>query len=434
MNVAILGFGSQGVSSLEYWNTPDNTVTVCDGNDLLEVPQGIEARLGENYMDNLEEFDVIVRSPSVHPTMIAAANTPEILSKVTTNTNEFMRVCPTQNTIGVTGTKGKGTTSTLITRMLEAAGKRVILGGNIGTPPLDLLKLDIQPEDWVVLELANFQLTDMKYSSRIAVCLMVEPEHQDWHGDMDSYIEAKSQLFLHQQPNDTAIFFAKNEISKKIAARSPGRKTPYFEEPGAIVKNDAIMIGETKICDLSDITMLGAHNQQNICAAITAVWPVVQDASILQQTIIDFTGLPYRLELRREVNGVRFYNDSFATAPGATIAAIGAISGPKILIIGGHDRHLPLDDLADTITKSEIRKVIIIGAAGERVAQTLSAHDFSNFEVLTDVTMAAIVNRAYSIAEPGDAVVLSPSFASFDMFKNFVVRGNAFNDAVEVLS
>lgn len=434
MNVAILGFGSQGVSSLEYWNTPENTVTVCDGNDLLEIPEGIESRLGENYMDDLEEFDLIVRSPSVHPDAIAAANNPAILSKVTTNTNEFMRVCPTKNTIGVTGTKGKGTTSTLITRMLEATGKRVILGGNIGTPPLDLLKLDIQPEDWVVLELANFQLTDMKYSPTIAVCLMVEPEHQDWHGDMDSYVEAKSQLFLHQQLNDTAIFFAKNEISKKIAARSPGNKIPYFAEPGALVKNEAIWIGETKICDVTDITMLGVHNRQNICAAITAVWPIVQDAALLRQVIMDFTGLPYRLELRREVNGVRFYNDSFATAPGATIGAIDAIKGPKILIIGGHDRGLPLDELVNTLNSSEIRKVLVIGAASDRIAQVFNEHNFTNFEVISSKFMGDIVNKAYEIAKPGDAVVLSPSFASFDMFKNFVVRGNAFNDAVEALS
>lgn len=435
MKIAILGFGSQGVSSLEYWNTPENTVTICDGNDLLEIPEGIESRLGEGYMEGLDEFDLIARSPSVHPRTIAELNSEETLKKVTTNTNEFLRVCPTRNMIGVTGTKGKGTTSTLITRMLEAANLQVHLGGNIGTPPLQMLKDNIKDTDWVVLELANFQLIDIKYSCRTAICLMIEPEHQDWHGEMEDYVIAKSQLFKHQQSDDTAIFFANNEISRRIASNSPGHVIPFFAEPGAIVKDDTIMIDNTVICDLSDIQMLGAHNRQNVCAAVTAVWPIIKDPALLRKAILNFTGLPYRLEHRRTVKDIRFYNDSFATAPGAAIAAINSIPGPKVMILGGHERGLPLDDLAKRIAspETEIRKIIVIGEAGPRLAKTLEQYNVTNFELTDEKDMAAIVAKAYLAAQPGDAVVLSPSFASYDMFKNFVVRGNAFNEAVEQL-
>lgn len=179
MKIAILGYGEQGRAAYEYWNRNGNNITVCDQNESVELPANVDKQLGKNYLHDLEIFDLIVRSPSVHPSDISDANSSAILDKVTTVTDEFFRVCPTKNIIGVTGTKGKGTTSTLIARMLEADGKTVHLGGNIGTPPLDMLKAGIEDKDWVVLELANFQLIDIKHSPHIAVCLMVVPEHMD---------------------------------------------------------------------------------------------------------------------------------------------------------------------------------------------------------------------------------------------------------------
>lgn len=197
MKVAVLGFGSQGISSVEYWQGRGHDVTVCDHAKDILLPGNASSRLGSNYLDGLDEFDVLVRSPSIHPRDIVKANpdAPEILNKVTSNTSEFLSVCPTKNIIGVTGTKGKGTTSTLITSMLEEAGYKVHLGGNIGAPPLEMLKNNINTEDWVVLELANFQLIDIKSSVPYAVCVMVEAEHQDWHTSVNEYIEAKQQLF-----------------------------------------------------------------------------------------------------------------------------------------------------------------------------------------------------------------------------------------------
>jgi len=210
MKIAILGYGSQGRAAYEYWRD-GNEITICDGNSKLELPTDVNTQLGADHLKGLERFDLLVRSPIVHPRAIVAANSPDILAKVTTVTNEFLRVCPTKNVIGVTGTKGKGTTSTLIALMLEAAGHRVHLGGNIGIPPLDMLKNDIQPDDWVVLELANFQLIDLQHSPRIAVCLMVVPEHLDWHTDPAEYFAAKTQLFRWQTAEDFAIYFADND-------------------------------------------------------------------------------------------------------------------------------------------------------------------------------------------------------------------------------
>ena len=225
MKIAIIGYGLQGASSYKYWRD-GNSITICDQNEIKDPPRDVELLIGEDHLKNLNDFDLIGRSPSVHPRDIISANGEQIKDKITTNTNEFFKVCPSKNKIGVTGTKGKGTTSSLITKMLEAGGKKVHLGGNIGTPPLEMLEAGINESDYVVLELANFQLIDLKYSPHIAVCLMVVPEHQDWHEGMEEYVTAKKQLFIHQTPSDIAIYYSDNEISKDIASSgaTPGRR------------------------------------------------------------------------------------------------------------------------------------------------------------------------------------------------------------------
>lgn len=435
MKIAILGYAGQGQSSYEYWNRNDNEVTICDKNTELEIPLGARANLGENYLDNLNYYDLIIRTPALHPKDITSANDSQILDKVWSNTNEFMKVCPTKNIIGVTGTKGKGTTSTLVTKMLEASGKRVHLGGNIGTPPLDLLKNNILPDDWVVLELANFQLIDLKISPIIAVCLMVEPEHLDWHINLEEYITAKQQLFINQTRDSTAIYYAKNNNSGSIAKASPGELIPYYETPGAVVENEIIKINDLEICNVNEIKLLGKHNWQNACAAVTAFWQIVEDSTAARNVLTSFGGLPFRIEYRKEVNGVRFFNDSFATGPGATIAAIKSIDGMKVLIIGGHDRMLNLTELAKTISKNQesIRKVVLIGASAERTADVLKKNGFANYVLCKATSMPEIVATAVAETQSGDAVVLSPSFASFGLFKNFEDRGNQFNQAIDAL-
>lgn len=437
MRIAILGYSRQGQSAYEYWDKPGNELVVCDQNDQLAIPSGMQAHLGADYLKGLDGFDLLIRTPALHPRDIVAANPASqyILDKVTTVTNEFFRVCPSKHIIGVTGTKGKGTTSTLIAHILEAAGKRAVLGGNIGIAPTELLKLGIKAEDWVVLELANFQLIDLQYSPPIAVCLLVEPEHLDWHTDMAEYMEAKSQLFVHQKASDQAIYYAQNENSLHVAGHSPGVLTPYMAAPGAYVRDDLIVIGDTEICATSELKLLGKHNWQNICAAITAIWPITQDIAAIRETITQFIGLPHRLEPVRVFKNVTYYNDSFASAPPATKAALDALPEMKVMIVGGFDRGLDITDLVQAFVthQEDIRQLLLIGQVRQKLADRLKEVGFTKFEVCDSPSMEQIVARAQAVAKASDTIVLSPGFASFDMFKDFEDRGQQYKATVEAL-
>ena len=434
MNIAIVGYGTQGQSTFEYLNKPENQITICDLDESISIPEGVNSQLGSNYIKNLNNFDAIYRAPIVHPRDLVAANSSEILDKVTSNTNEFFRVCPSKNIIGVTGTKGKGTTSTLIAKTLEAQGKTVHLGGNIGTPPLDMLKENINPNDWVVLELANFQLIDLKHSPHVAVCLMVVPEHMDWHEDMDEYIDAKSQLFINQNSNDIAIYYANNEVSEEIASVSEGQLVPYFKQPGAHINNDKIIIDDQIICEISEIKLLGEHNSQNICAAITAVWRTgATDPVAIKSIVTSFSGLPYRLELVSEINGVQYYNDSFGTTPETAIVAFQSFAGPKIGIVGGSDKGIPFDEMAKVIANGNTKALITIGDTGPTIANLVRAQN-PNIQIIEGLDdMKEIVNKAKELAENGDIVLLSCGSASFGLFKNYKDRGDQFNSAVQSL-
>ncbi len=432
MKVALLGYGKQGESAFTYWNRDGNTITICDLDKNLTLPQGVKVQLGEDYLQGLDNFDVIVRSPSIHPSAIVKANSPSILAKVTSVTNEFFKVCPSKNIIGITGTKGKGTTSTLIAKMLEAAGHRVILGGNIGIPPLDLLQSNIQSEDWVILELANFQLIDLQHSPHIAVCLMVVPEHLNWHKDFAEYIEAKAQLFKYQTEKDIAVYFADNQNSKDIASASHGQKIPYFASPGALIEGDNLVIDSQRICEVTSIRLLGKHNLQNVCAAVTSVWQVTQDSNAIRQVLQTFSGLEHRLELVREQGDVKYYDDSFGTTPETAIVAIEAINQPKIVIFGGSEKNSDYQELAKITASSNVRDVVLIGETGPAIKEALIK---AGYTAITDggSDMTTIVKTAASLARPGDAVLLSTACASFDLFKNYEDRGQQFKQAVQAL-
>jgi UDP-N-acetylmuramoylalanine--D-glutamate ligase len=336
MNVAIVGFGVEGESALTYWQNKGADITVCDADPQKKVPQGVKTQLGADYLHNLSRFDVIIRTVGMHPKKILDKN-PGVQDKITTNIDEFLRVCPTKNVIGVTGTKGKGTTSTLIVKMLEAAGKQVFLGGNYGIPAFSFLP-QLTEDSWVVLELSSFMLFDVRRSPHIAVCLMIMPEHLDWHDDAEDYFRAKANLFAHQSPQDIAIYFADNLDSHKIASHSPGRKITYYAPPGAYVENGNIMIDATVLCKTDELKLLGKHNWQNVCAAVTAVWQVGQVPDAIRTVLTTFTGLEHRLEFVRELDGVKYYDDSFGTTPETAQVAVEAFSEPKVLILGGSDK------------------------------------------------------------------------------------------------
>ncbi len=445
MKIAILGFAGQGRSAYDYWVKEPNEITICDRDEKLELPSGAKAQLGPDYLTNLEQFDLLVRTPGLHPSDIVAANpdAPNILNKVTTVTNEFFRVCPSRNIIGVTGTKGKGTTSTLIAKILEAAGNRVHLGGNIGIPPLDMLKSDIQPDDWVVLELANFQLIDLKYSPTVAVCLMIAPEHMDWHPDMAEYVMAKQQLFRFQQFEDRAVYHRLNEYSRQIVNISTGQKIAY-EVPkaglppqvktGVYVEGETIYAEGTAIGQTAGVALLGRHNLENICAAIGATWEIIKhDSEAVTRVITSFTGLEHRLELVRELEGVRYYDDSFGTTPETAIVAVQAFESPKILILGGSDKGADYGELAHVVSTSNVRRVVLIGKTGPDIETALRAAGFNDI-VDGGSDMTAIVNTARDQAKSGDVVLLSTACASFDMFNNYKDRGMQFKQAVQALA
>lgn len=433
MRVAVLGFGIEGRSAYSYWSDLGAEVTIHDQDSGLLAPPSAQTKLGANYLQGLDDYDLICRTASIRPQEILEAN-PDVADKITTVINEFMRVCPTVNTIGVTGTKGKGTTSTLIARMLEAAGKTVFLGGNIGRSPLDFLP-EVTPESWVVLELSSYQLSDIRYSPHIAVGLMISPEHLTWHDDLEEYVEAKSNLFRRQTEHDIAIYYAENETSHQLASVSPGAKISYYAAPGAYIENAAITIDNQRLCQTDELRLLGRHNWQNVCAAVTAVWQVAQDPAAIRSVLTTFSGLPHRLEFVREFEGVLFYNDSFASAPPAAMAAIEAIPGSKVLIMGGFDRLLPLEELAAAVAEhqDELRSVLLVGASAQRISKALAATGYTSYFISSAHSMAEIVTDAQRLAEPGDAIILSPGFPSFDMFKDFEDRGDQFKQIVNAL-
>lgn len=438
MKIAILGFDRQGRSALEYWSQHDADITVHDKNPEVTIPAGVAHNLGDAYLEELDTYDVLVRTPGLHPRDIVDANpkSPDILDKVTTVTNEFLKVCPSANIIGVTGTKGKGTTSTLISNMLRAAGKRVHLGGNIGIAPLELLKNSIEADDWVVLELANYQLIDLQHSPSIAVCLMITPEHLDWHESFEDYLRAKQQLFVHQTEEDIAIYKSGDNRSAHLASSSLGVHIPYMEQPGAHIKDSSVWIDGQKICPVSDVQLPGKHNLENICAAVTAVWQAAPNPGAIREAVQNTAALPFRIEERRTVNGVSYVNDSFATNPGATIAAIHAIDQPKVLLLGGYDRGLDFFELASCVAdkNNSVKHAVLYGATKQRIADALTQTGYTDITLLDPAeNLAEVVKAAKDVADEGDAVVLSPACASFDMFQNFEVRGQAFNEVVEGL-
>jgi UDP-N-acetylmuramoylalanine--D-glutamate ligase len=438
MNIALLGFDVEGRASFDYFTASGDTVTICDQNPDLEVPDGMNSQLGDGYLDNLDQFDLVVRTPGLHPRKILEKN-PGLEHKITTGTNEFFKAAPTHNVIGVTGTKGKGTTSTLITKMLEASGKKVFLGGNIGTPILGFLD-EVEKDDWVVLELSNFQLIDLQYSPHYAVCLMIVPEHLDWHPDMAEYMQAKSNLFAHQTPEDFTVYYAANDDTEDVSSAGEGQKIPFSLPPGAAVDNGVISIEGFEVVRTDELKLLGEHNWQNVCAAITVVWAALNDETVrehlveaMRSVLTTFSGLEHRLEFVRELDGVKYYDDSFGTTPETAMVALQAFEQPKVAILGGSDKGANYDQLAKAVASSNVRTVLLIGDQAERIKAALDAVGYTNYQP-GGQNMTEIINTARAAAQPGDVVLLSPACASFDMFQNYKDRGDQFKTAVQALA
>ncbi|HEU5122291.1 MAG TPA: Mur ligase family protein, partial [Candidatus Saccharimonadales bacterium] len=317
MNIAIAGYAVEGKSNLRYFSRLGHTITIIDERPVLDdVPEGISTRLGNDAFKDLADFDMVVRTASMAPTKLRGAK------KVWSAANEFFSRCPAP-IIGVTGTKGKGTTASLIASILRSGNKAVHLVGNIGIPPLDELP-KISANDIVVYELSSFQLWDLEASPHIAVVLMIEPDHLDIHRSFEEYVAAKQKITQHQTVSDIVVYTKDNQFAAGIAASSAANKIPVQAPQTAHIKDGFFYYGDQKLCSIDALQLPGEHNRHNACMAIAAVWQYTKDPMVIEQGFRSFTGLPHRLKLIRVVKDVAYYDDSIATTIGSAIAAMGA--------------------------------------------------------------------------------------------------------------
>ncbi len=450
MKIIIAGYGLEGISNLIYFRRkfPDAEFVVADerpADKLPAIPDDVKLVTGKSvFQEQLDDADLVVRTASLPPRNIKTNG------KIWSATNEFFDKCPAP-IIGVTGTKGKGTTCSLIMAILQQAGQTVHLVGNIGVPALDVLP-KIKKDDIVVYELSSFQLWDLEKSPRIAVVLMIEPDHLNVHTDFADYLNAKKNIRRHQQLGDVCLYHPTNKYSREVAA-TPLDKLPDtgdnhgdtldFAQRYAIPDDDQVYVQDgyfcvqsRQICSTSHLRLPGAHNLENACAAMSAVTelPITMTDEQYAAGLESFTGLPHRLKFVAEKNGVKYYDDSISTTPGSAIAALKAFTEPKILILGGSDKGAEYAELAQEIARQQMRAVIVNGANASEIIEILHKNKISCRVVQLEMApMLAVVEAAADQAKSGDVVILSPAAASFDMFKSYSDRGDQFVAAVEKL-
>lgn len=398
---------------------------------------GVELVLGERYMENIEG-DVVFRTPGLrpdHPGLVAAAEKGAV---ITSEMEVFFEVCPCP-VIAVTGSDGKTTTTSVIAEMLRAAGRTVWLGGNIGTPLLDQAD-QMRPDHVAVLELSSFQLMSMKKAPAVAVITNLSPNHLDWHRDFEEYVEAKRNLFKQQGREDVLVLNYDNLPSRELAEKAPGQVRFFSREsfalPGGVwLKNGELLDNGEAIMEVGDIRIPGMHNVENYMAACAALRGIVPHA-VMKQVARAFNGVEHRLELVRELDGVKYYNDSIASSPSRTLAGIRCFPADKIILIaGGYDKHIPFDELGAALPCG-VRTVLLCGATADKIEAAIKAApdyregrpELARFDDLDDT-----VAYARKIARPGDLVLLSPACASFDQFPNFAARGRYFKELVHKL-
>jgi len=402
-----------------------------DGEVLELEKAGCKLHVGDNYLDGVEA-DVLFRTPGMHPGNPAIEALRSRGAEVTSEMEVFFEVCPC-TLLAVTGSDGKTTTTTLVSEMLKAAGKTVWLGGNIGTPLLPLVR-QMKPEDFAVVELSSFQLMDMKRSPQRAIVTNLAPNHLDVHKDMEEYVEAKKNIFRHQDEKGLLILNADNEIT--AAFRGNGT-TRFFSRQGQgyVDVRDGIICRDGKeVLPVADILIPGVHNIENYMAAIAMVEGLVEDETI-RQVAKNFGGVEHRIELVRIRDGVRFYNDSIASSPSRTIAGLRSFSEKVILIAGGYDKHIPYDVLGPEIC-AHVKKLFLGGATGKLIREAVEncpEYDANSLEIVECGTFEPAVRAAAAAAREGDIVLMSPASAAFDQFKNFMVRGEFYKELVKEL-
>ncbi len=447
--VAVIGLGVSNLPLIDYLYELKAQVTVFDRTEVKDLDRKIVRKItnygmgmsfGENYLEELVGFDLIFRSPSCLPTnpyLVAEAQRGAI---ITTEIEMVIELCPCK-IIGVTGSDGKTTTTTLISEILKAKEYHVFLGGNIGTPLFTKIG-EMTPEDIVVLELSSFQLMDMKISPDVAVITNITPNHLDKHESMEEYIEAKKNIFKYQDENGLLVLNYDNEITKSFEQEAPG-KVMFFSSKsklpnGYIVDDNKIKYCEnglrSHILDTKEMKIRGVHNFENAAAALIATKDLV-DSQTACETILKFKGVEHRLELVVQTKDrIKWYNDSVSSSPTRTMAGLNAFNLRNIILIaGGYDKNLDYTPLAKPIVEN-CKELILLGATSGKiekaVKQELKNQD-KKMKIHKCTDLRETVEVAKSIAVQGDIVLFSPASASFDMFKNFAERGKMFKKYVK---
>ena len=445
--VAVIGLGVSNLPLLEYLYNLSSKVTVFDDRTIEQIPKevmdkittyGFEFSFGENNLLKLVGFDLIFRSPSCMPTKKELIEEEKRGAIVTSEIEMLMEMAPCK-IIGITGSDGKTTTTSLIYEIVKTAGYNAYLGGNIGYPLFTKLG-QMQEDDIIVLELSSFQLMNMTVSPDISVITNVSPNHLNIHKDYEEYIEAKKNIFKNQTEDGILVLNYDNEITRECKKEANG-KVVYFSskeklDNGIIVDNDVIKECEDRlrkhIINTRDIHLRGIHNYENVSAAIAATKSFV-DMDTIVEAIKNFKGVAHRIEFIRELDGVKWYNDSIGTSPTRTMAGLKSFEEDIILIAGGYDKHLEYEPLAKPIV-DKVKALILIGQTSEKIREAVEKelqNQGKDLGIYQCNEFYEIVEVARKVAKPGQVVLFSPASASFDLFKNFEERGEIYQKLIK---
>ena len=442
--VGVVGIGVSNIPLINFLIELGAKVTAFDKREKSEFGdlavefenKGVCLELGENYFDNLTGFDVVFKTPGMRIDCDALVRVKQEGAYITSEMEEFVRYCKGK-VYGITGSDGKTTTTTIVSKLLEAQGYKTWVGGNIGTPLFSKIE-EIQEDHMVVLELSSFQLMTMNLPVDVAICTNLAPNHLDMHKDMDEYINSKKNIFLYQNENDVLVVNRENEITYSFEKEAKGRVREFSSrrviEDGAYYKDGSLYLCGEKVCDKENIVIKGMHNVENYLAAFIATKDDVE-ISTMKQIAETFTGVEHRCELVRELDGVKYYNDSIASSPTRTLAGLHAFERKVIVIAGGYDKHIPFEPLAEEGYEF-IKDLILLGATRDKIKAAfdkLEKEKGFSVNIIMVESLEEAVKKAREIATKGDIVTLSPACASFDMFPNFAVRGNKFKQLVNDL-
>jgi len=429
--IAIIGLGVSNRPLLDYFKDIDCEVSIFSEKD-IEVDlsnYNYTVYSGSNCLDNLCGFDIIFRSPSCLPTRTEIVREKERGCYVTTEIEEVIKLSPSK-IIGITGSDGKTTTTTLIDLVLRANGYKTFLGGNIGTPLFTKIK-DMTEDDVVVLELSSFQLMNMEVSPSISIITNITPNHLDIHGSYQEYINAKTNIYKNS--DGVLVINGDNEITSKLESNREIRYFSRYKETNCFYTIDGkIYFNDKEVFDTSNLKIRGVHNHENICACMSALYGMV-DIEKSFEAIANFSGVEHRLEFIREINGVKWYNDSVSSSPTRTIAGLNSYDEEIVLIAGGYDKNLDYTPIARPIL-DKVKVLILFGNTKKKIYDAVIKEKTNeDIDIYVCESLEEVVNKAYEMAKEKQVVLFSPASASFDMFKNFADRGIQFKDLVNKL-